>query len=92
MVQYKTDSDIILSKYNLFNRISDVRVSECGRRGFEPRSGQIKDYEIGIYCFSAKHAALRKSADWNQDNVYEWSDMSLRGLLFQWGSTSSVMI
>jgi hypothetical protein len=34
-------------------------------RGFEPWSGQTKDYEIGIYCFSAKHAALRrKSKDW----------------------------
>jgi hypothetical protein len=27
-------------------------------RGFEPRSGQTKDYKIGICCFSAKHAAL----------------------------------
>jgi hypothetical protein len=26
--------------------------------GFEPRSGQSKEYKIGIYCFSAKHAAL----------------------------------
>ena len=25
-------------------------------RGFEPRSGQTKDYKIGIFCFSAKHA------------------------------------
>jgi len=42
-------------------------------RVFEPRSGQTNDYEIGICCFSAKHAALRKkSKDWlaqNQDNV-----------------------
>ena len=56
-------------------------------RGFEPRSGQAKDYEIGICCFSAKHAALRrKSKDWltrNQDNVSELGDMSTRGLLFQ---------
>ena len=29
-------------------------------RGFEPRSGQNKDYEIGICCFSAKHTALRR--------------------------------
>ena len=40
-----------------------------------PQSGQIKDYKIGICCFSAKHAALRrKSKDClasNQDNVYE---------------------
>ena len=56
-------------------------------RGFEPRSGQAKDYKIGICCFSAKHAALRsKSTDWLvriQDNVSEWGDMSIRGLLFQ---------
>ena len=49
-------------------------------RGFEPRSGQTKDYKIGICCFSAiKHAALRrKSKDWlaqNQNNVSEWSNM-----------------
>jgi hypothetical protein len=42
---------------------------------------QIKpDYEIGISCFSAKHAALRgKITDWwarNPDSVSEWSDMS----------------
>ena len=34
-------------------------------RGFKPWSGQTKDYKIGICCFSAKHAALRrKSKDW----------------------------
>ena len=42
----------------------------------EPRSGQTKDYEIGICCFSAKHAALRrKSKDRlarNQDNMSKW--------------------
>ena len=50
-------------------------------------SPQTKDYKIGICCFSAKHATLRrKSKDWlarNQNNVSEWSDMSTRGLLFQ---------
>ena len=60
-------------------------------RGFEPRSGQTKDYEIGICCFSAKHTALRrKSKDWlakNQHNVSELGDMSIRGLLFQCAST-----
>jgi len=53
-------------------------------RGFEPWSGQTKDYKIGICCFSAKHAALRrKSKDWlarNQNNVSEWNFMSTRGL------------
>jgi hypothetical protein len=29
-------------------------------RGFEPWSGQTKDYEIAICCFSTKHAALRR--------------------------------
>jgi hypothetical protein len=56
-------------------------------RGFEPQVGQTKDCKIGICCFSAKHAGLRrKSKDWlarNQNNVSEWSDMSTRGLLFQ---------
>jgi len=48
-------------------------VSSTVARGFEPQSGQTKDYKIGICCFSAKHAALRrKCKDWlarNQDNV-----------------------
>ena len=56
-------------------------------RGFEPRSSQTKDYKIGISCFSAKHAVLkRKSKDWlarNRNNVSEWGDMSIHGLLFQ---------
>ena len=56
-------------------------------RGYEPRSGQTKDYKIGICCFSAKYTALkRKSKDWldrNQDNVSEWSNISIHGLLFQ---------
>jgi hypothetical protein len=29
-------------------------------RGYEPRSGQIKDYKIGICCFIAKHSALER--------------------------------
>jgi hypothetical protein len=49
--------------------------------GLEPWLCQTKDYKIGICCFSAKHAALRrKSKDWlalNQDDMSEWSDMSI---------------
>ena len=64
-----------------------VLASNAVDRGFEPRSSQTKDYKIGICCFSAKHAALRrKSKDWlarNQNNVSEWSDMYVCGLLFQ---------
>jgi hypothetical protein len=48
-------------------------------RGFEPGCGQTKVDKIGICCFFAKHAALRrKSKDWlarNQNNVSEWSDI-----------------
>ena len=60
---------------------------EYGRSQALARSDQMKDYEIGICCFSAKYAALRKkSKDWlarNQDNVSEWGDMSINGQLFQ---------
>ena len=60
-------------------------------RGFLPRSGQTKDYEIHIYLLSAKNAALRsKSRDRmaeNQDNVFEWSE-----LLFQWASTINIQL
>ena len=65
-------------------------------RGFEPRSGQTKDYEISICCFSAKHAALRrKSKDWlarDQDDVSECGDMSLHRLLFQCASTIKIQL
>jgi two-component sensor histidine kinase len=45
-------------------------VSSAVDRGFEPRSGQTKDYKICICCFSAKHAALRrKSKDWLARNL-----------------------
>ena len=73
------------------NRINGVMISEpvssTVDSGFEPRSGKTKDYTIGICCFSTKHAAVRtKSKDllaWNQDNVSEWGNLSVRGLLFQ---------
>jgi hypothetical protein len=65
-------------------------------RGFEPWSGQTKDYKIGICYFSAKHSALRrKNKDWLaqiQNNVSEWSDMSTRGLLFQWASSMKIQL
>jgi hypothetical protein len=71
------------------NRIGGVMVSVLASsvvdRGFEPGSGQIKNYRNGICCFSAKHAALRrKSKDWlarNQNNVSEWDDMSPRSVI-----------
>jgi hypothetical protein len=62
-----------------------VIASSAVDREFEHLSGQTKDYEIGICCYSAKHTALRrKSKDWlarNQEYVSKWGDMSIRGLL-----------
>jgi hypothetical protein len=57
------------------NMINDVLVSSAVDRGFESRSGHTKDYEIGMYCFSAKHTALRKKSKdcliRNQDNIFQ---------------------
>ena len=83
-----------------WNRIDGVMVSVLTSstvdHGFELKSGQTKDYKIGICCFSAKHAALRrKSKDWfarNQDNVLEWGDMSICRLLFEWASTIKIQL
>ena len=64
-----------------------VLASSAVDHGFELRSGKTKDYKMCMCCFSAKHATLRrKSKDWltrNWDNVSEWGDMSMHGLLFQ---------
>ena len=52
-----------------------VLASNLVDRGFDPQSGQTKYYTIGICCFSAKHAALkRKNKNWlglNQ-HMSEW--------------------
>jgi hypothetical protein len=74
-----------IKRHNPNNQMGGVMVSVLASSavdcGFEPRSGQTKDYEFGICYFSAKHAALRrKSKNWlarNRDNVSEWSDMCL---------------
>ena len=64
--------------------------------GFKSRSGQTKDYKIGICCFSAKHTTLRsKSKDWlarNQDNLSECGDMSIRELLCHRASTIKIQL
>ena len=58
-VQYSAPRFELLS-----NGIGGVMVSVLALsaviRGFEHRSGQTKSYEIGICCFSAKRAALRR--------------------------------
>ena len=73
------------------NRIGSAMVNVLAScvvdRWFDSRSGQTKDYEIGICCLSAKHTAFRKkSKDWlarNQNNVSKRGYMSTRKLLLQ---------
>ena len=79
----------------IVNRIGGVMVSVLASsavdRGLDPRSGQTKDYKIGICCFSAKHVSLgRTTKEWLariRIKGSEWGDMSIRVLLFQWAST-----
>ena len=69
----KSDFPLYISR----NRTGGVMVKVLALsevdRAFDSWSGQTKDYNIGICCFSAKQAALRrKSQDYlsrNQDNV-----------------------
>jgi hypothetical protein len=39
-----------------------VLTSDVVDRGSEPRSDQIKDCRIGIFCFFTKHIALRSKS------------------------------
>ena len=58
--------NVKISSSTKYNRISGVMVSvltsSAVDSGFEPRSGQTKDYKIGICCFSAKYTALRRKS------------------------------
>ena len=81
--------------HNNQNRIGGVMVSVLAwsvvDREFKPQSGQTKDYKIGICCFFAKHAVLRRnSKDWLARN--EWGHMSIRGLLSLWASTIKIQL
>ena len=57
---------VLVHVYASIHRISGVVVSVLASSvvdcGFKPQSGQIKDYKIGICCFSAEHAALRRKS------------------------------
>jgi hypothetical protein len=85
-----------MSKTNcigLGEEFEDTKASVVDR-GFEPWSDHTKDYKIGICWFSAKHAALLRKSEYrlalSKNNVSEWSDMSIRRLLFQWASTTKI--
>jgi hypothetical protein len=97
---YNRISGVIKTILFIYNRIGGIIVSVLALsevdRGFEPRSGQTKDYKIGICCFFTKHAALsRKNKDLlarDKDNVPERGDMSIHGLLFQGTSTIKIQL
>jgi hypothetical protein len=59
-------------------------------------TSETKDYKIGICCFSAKNAPLRrKSKDLmarNQNNGSEWGHISIHRLLFQWANTVKIQL
>ena len=71
---------ILAVNYYIMYHIGGVMVgmlaSSAVDCGFESRSGQTKDYKIGICSFTAKCSALRKKSKdwltWNQDNVFKW--------------------
>ena len=66
----------------LYSFLFENRIKMYNHKRVKPKTNMC------IGCFPTKHAALRsKNKDWfawNQDNVSEWSDISIRGLLWQW--------
>ena len=65
-----TTKNLFVRAPNDENRIcgvmSNVFASSVVDRWFEPRSGQTKDYKIGICCFPSKHTSFRsKSKGWH---------------------------
>jgi hypothetical protein len=57
---------ILYETSNFRNRVGfamvSVGASSAVGRGFEPRSGETRDYKSGICYFTAKHAALRRKS------------------------------
>jgi hypothetical protein len=68
---YMNPFDMLRCEINAFINYAPLKkswtqvpvASSAVDRGFEPRSGQTKDYKSGICCFSAKHAALRRKSN-----------------------------
>ena len=62
--------------------MASVLASSAGDCGFEPLSGETKDYKIGNYCFSAKHVTLSITgmvfnATFNNISVISWRSVLL---------------
>ena len=70
--------------------IVSVLASSAIDPGFEPRSGQTKDYKIGICCFSAKNTSC-----WLGIRIMCPSGaacLPASGLLFQWAGTIKIQL
>jgi hypothetical protein len=71
-------------------------VSSAVDLGFEPPSGQTKTLKLvfAVFLVNTQHLGVRVKdcLARNQDNVSEWSNMSTRGLLFQWASTLKIQL
>ena len=52
----------VIVLHMLFEIMVSVLASNAVDHWFESRSAQTQDYKIGICCFSAKHAALRRKS------------------------------
>jgi hypothetical protein len=80
---------------NLYNHIGGIMVSMLTSsevdRGFEPWSGQIKDYKIGICCFSAKHTGERANSGWLEIRIMCPSGATC-GPFFQLASTIKIQL
>jgi hypothetical protein len=67
------EQSFVVDKYHIGGVTISVFSTSAVDRGLDPRVGQIKDYEIGIWCFSTKHTSLKKNGkEWlarNQDTV-----------------------
>jgi len=76
--------------------IVSILDSRAEDRGFEASSDQTINYKIDICCFSDKHTALWSKSNywlaWNQNNVSEWRDISIHGLMFLWSSTIEIQL
>ena len=86
------------SKNYICEEMASVLVSSAVDRGFGSRSGQTKQYTSAASPLRTQLLGspwISTSKYWlvrNQDNVFEWSDMSTRVLLFQWVGTIKVQL
>jgi len=74
-------SFLFLSINRIGSVMASVLASRAVDRGSEHHSGETKDYEIGICCFFAKHAVLRRKSKvclaQNQEKLLNWRSTAI---------------